>query len=242
MARMILPQANRPSTALPGVSDLRDENVYSACVLAHGGVGTAKIFTVPQGQTIPRLAGAGIAPTAGRHLTYTLLTTNLEKAGELGNNLGDAGIRAVGVTLETAAPSLNVGPAAAFVTATTGGFGAPEVADILGKVYFELKVSNKRQIVGPLWAFPNTGGVGGSIGIASNITAGAQIGFLTSTAQNGQLPVGRKLRVPVMVARNDVLVCEITAADALVFSVTAGAGAAGLAWVNLISTVKGDAR
>ncbi len=241
MARMILPQANRPSTALPGVSDLRDENVYSACVFAHGGVGTAKIFTVPQGQAIPTLKGS-VTPTANRHLVYTLLTTNLEKAGELGNNLGDAGIRAIGVTLETAAPVVAVGPAAGFVTAQSGGFGAPEVADILGKTYFELKVSNKRQIVGPLWAFPNMGGIGGSVAIASNITAGAQIGFMPSTAQNGQMPVGRKLRVPVMVARNDVLVCEITAADAYAFSVTTGTGTAGLCWVNLISTVKGDAR
>ena len=35
---------------------------------------------------------------------------------------------------------------------------------------------------------------------------------------------------------------EITATDALAFSVTASPGQPSLVWVNLLSTVKGDAR
>jgi hypothetical protein len=226
---MILPRAVRPTTAAADRSDLRDENVYSAVVLQHTGQGTAKMFTVPQGQSIPKLNGTSTASTAAHHQTYGALQTNLEKAGELGSTIGDAGIRAMGFTIEQAAYTLTTAALRAF------GAGQFEVADILAKCYAELKVSNKRQIIGPVWAFPNTGSPGGS---AFTTATGATIGAL----QNGQLPVGRKLKIPVMVARNDVLVVELTAAYALAFSTTTSEGAPSLVWCNLISTVKGDVR
>lgn len=241
MARMILPQANRPSTALPGVSDLRDENIYSACVVGHAGVGTASLFTVPKGQSIPILSSFALSAGPSHHQQYSLLTTNLEKAGELGNNIGDAGIRAIGLTFEQGAYTGSADTAAAFARRTFG-MGPLEVADVLSKCYFELKVSNKRQVIGPAWTFPQTGGAIGSAGVSTNITAGAAVGNVAGFASNGSLPVGRKLRVPVMVARNDVLVGEFTAAYALAFGLTASPGCPSLVWCNLISTIKGDAR
>lgn len=242
MARMILPSAIRPSTALPGVSDLRDENIYSACIVSHGGVGTAKLFTVPQGQSIPNLTSFA-APTLPAHQqVYTLLTTVLEKAGELGNNIGDAGVRAIGLTFEQVGYTSTIGDTAAAFARRTFGMGPLEVADVLSKCYFELKVSNKRQIVGPAWAFPQTGAAASTASGSSNVTAGATVGVVAGQANNSSLPVGRKLRVPIMVARNDVLVGEFTAAAALAFGITATPGTPSLVWCNLISTVKGDAR
>jgi hypothetical protein len=226
---MILPRAVRPTTAASDRSDLRDENIYSAVVVQHTGQGTAKMFTVPQGQTIPKLNGTSTSSTAAHHGTYSALTTNLEKAGELGSTIGDAGVRAMGFTIEEAAYTLTTAALRSF------GAGQFEVADILAKCYAELKVSNKRQIIGPVWAFPNTGaGGGGVFTTATGATVGAR--------QNGQLPVGRKLKIPVMVARNDVLVVEFTAQVALAFSTTTGEGAPALVWCNLIATVKGDVR
>lgn len=231
MARMLLPRASRPATAFPGASDLRDENVYSAVVVAHNGQGTAKMFTVPQGQTIPELKGSTITATANAwQTTYSALTTNLEKAGELGSTIGDAGIRALGLTVEAASYTFASGAQSAY------GAGQKEVAEIASKCYIELKVSNKRQIIGPAWAFPNTGGVGGNVFTTGT---GATIGMV----QLGpDFPVGRKLKVPVMVARNDVLVAEFTAYAALTFSVTTSDGQPTLVWCNLICTVKGDLR
>jgi hypothetical protein len=242
MARMVLPAAFRPSTALPGVSDLRDENVYSSVILSHGGQGTAKCFTVPQGQAIPNLTSFAAPALPPHQAVYSLLTTNLEKAGELGNNLGDAGVRAIGVTFEQAGYTSSVLDTAAALARRTFGMGPLEVADVTSKCYLEIKVSNKRQIVGPIWAFPQTGGAVGSATMSSNVTAGGTVGTIGGFASNGSLPVGRKLRVPIMVARNDVLVAEVSAYAALAFGVTATPGAPSLVWINLISTVKGDAR
>ena len=54
MASFVLPDnRNRSATAVDGKSDMRDENLYSSLVVSHGGSGQQKIFTVPQGQTIP---------------------------------------------------------------------------------------------------------------------------------------------------------------------------------------------
>src|ERR1700682_3618374 len=97
--RLIVPDARfRSPTAVAGKSDFRDEHVYSAIVVAHGGEGIQKVFTLPQGQAIPELKGSAITATANAHqLTFTEATTNMNKAGELGSAIGDASIRAIGV-------------------------------------------------------------------------------------------------------------------------------------------------
>ena len=64
MSKLLLPDARfRSPTAVDGKADMRDENIYSALVVGSGGAGQQKVFTVPQGQAIPRLVGAAVAPT-----------------------------------------------------------------------------------------------------------------------------------------------------------------------------------
>jgi hypothetical protein len=224
----LLPAPNRPSTALAGVGDLHDDNIYSALVAAHGGVGTIKTFVSGQGSPIPALTGTAIlaASVPTTYVTYSPLTTVIEQSGQLGNSIGDATVRAIGVTIDQAAVT----------TGTPRSWGATsfEVKDLLSKTRVEVKVSNKRRILGPTWSYPQTGGA---------------IGFTTATgesfAQNG-FPTGRKLRSPIEIARTDVIVCEFTADAALAFSDTSFAashdGQASLVWINMIGTLRSDVR
>lgn len=230
---LLLPDPRfRSPTAVGGKSDFRDEHIYSAIALQHGAAGVQKLFTIPQGQSIPTLRGSAITATANAHqTTYTESTTNLTKAGELGSGIGDAAIRAIGCTLETAA-----------VTASTGaarGFGATqfEVADVLAKCFFTLRVANKPQITGPIWAYPSSGGVTGAIS-----TTGT--GATASIAQNGVPGQLRRLKIPIPVARNDTLegVFGVSGGSSLAFSVTGSDGQPTLLWVNLYANVAGDVR
>lgn len=232
MARAFFPAARRSATAVAGKSDIRNENIYSAVVLAHGGSGRAKLFTVPQGGAIPELRG-GVTATANAHQTfYTELTTNLEKAGELGSAIGDAALMSMGITIEAAAYTAATGAQRAF------GAGQFEVSDILSKCVAEMKVGGKRQIIGPVWSFPSLGGMTGSISTTANAATVAIPG-------NGQYGSGRKFTgAPVMVARDDVFLVEfsIGGSASLAFSVTNADGQPCLVWVNLHSQVAGDVR
>lgn len=231
MAGFLFPAPNRPSTALAGIGDVHDDNVYSAVVLAHGGQGTVKAFVSGQGAAIPVLASSAIiaANVPATYLTYSPTTTVIEQSGQLGNSIGDAEIRAIGVTFDQAAVDR--------VTGAVRAFGATEweVKDILSKCRLEVKLSNKRRILGPVWSFPQTGGA-----------AGFTTGNATSLVGNGLSPSGRKLRSPILISRTDVLVAEITADAALAFSQTSFAGAfagqATLTWVNLVGSVRADVR
>lgn len=233
MARMLVPAANfRSSTAVQGKSDVRDENVFSSLVLAHGGTGSAKLFTVPQGQGIPELKGSSITATTNAHQTsYTELTTNLTKAGELGSAIGDAAIRAIGIDYETAAYTAATGVNRTF------GMTPFEVADVSSKCQIELKVGGKKQIEGPVKYFPQLGAAFMSFSTTAN---GATVGY----GQNGMLPVGRKLKTHIPVGRTDALVVEwrVAGSQSLAFSNTGTDGQPSLAWVNLHSTIKGDVR
>src|SRR5258706_10457620 len=101
--RLLLPDGRfRSPTAVAGKADMRDENIYSAVILAHGGAGQQRIFTIPMGQTIPTLVGSSITVAQNHQKTYAEPTTNLTKAGELGSAIGDASIRSIGLTLEAA--------------------------------------------------------------------------------------------------------------------------------------------
>jgi hypothetical protein len=216
-----------------GKSDIRNENIYSALVVAHGGAGRAKLFTVPQGGVIPELRGAAIAATANAHQTaYTELTTNLEKAGELGSAIGDAAMMAIGLTIEPCAYTAATGAARAF------GGTQFEVADLLAKTVVEMKVGGKRQIVGPTWTFPSLGGMSGSI---STTATDATVSIPT----NGIVQSGRKFTgAPIMVARDDVFLVEFSVGGAatLAFSVVAADGQPTLVWTNVHAQVAGDVR
>lgn len=243
MGSMIYAAPQRPSTAVPGIGDEHDDNIYSAGVLAHGGQGTAKLFVSPQGSAIPKVSGVSDAAWPDHYKTYSPLTTVLEKAGELGNVIGDATVRALGVTFDTAFAQGNITPQDADgVIPTYRAYGATpvEVAEILSKCYMEVKLSNKRRMIGPIWTFPQTGGFAGSAAIAGTLAPSANATF--GIATNGSLPTGRRLQRQIVVARNDVLVCEIVASVALTFSITAAPGQPVLTWVNMISAVRSDVR
>src|SRR5258706_6148148 len=103
MADLLLPDARfRSPTAVDGKADMRDENIYSSLVVGHGGAGQQKVFTVPQGQAIPRIVGAGIAPTSAHLLTHSELTTNLTQAGEACSAIRDLTVPPVGITFPNA--------------------------------------------------------------------------------------------------------------------------------------------
>ena len=228
MARYLLPDAKfRSPTAVRGKSDLRDENIYSAIVVNGGASGSQRLFTVPMGQTVPRLGTGGTVPAHAT--THSESSTNLSKAGELGSAIGDGAVRAFGVTYE-----------AAQFTATTGGLAqaygctALEAAELNSKTYVEFKVAGKRQIIGPTFMFPAMGGV-----YAAGSTTGNAI--TVSWASNGVPGGGRKLKIPIQVSRTDVVEA--------IFGVASGAGLTftgstqfTLIWVSAAALVKGDVR
>ena len=210
---------------------MRDENVFSALVVQHGGAGQQKVFTVPQGQAIPRLAGSGITvPTSNHQVTYTELTTNLTKAGELGSSIGDAALRGIGITIENAYYDSSG-------VLNTYGAGQQEVAEILGKTFFQLKIAGKKQIEGAAWMFPAHGGTYGSLSTTETEVTVSQLG-------NGAPGRGRALKLPILVARNDTLEGNygVAGGDSLTFSVTSGIGQPCLVYFSLLATVKGDVR
>lgn len=230
MAKMLLPAATmRSPTAVEGKSDIRDENVYSALVVQHSGTGTQRVFTVPQGQTIPKMNGSSTASTQAHHGTYSELTTNLTKAGEFGSSLGDGSVRGLGVTVEQAAYTLS--------TSAPRAFGATqfELADLLAKTYFELRIGGKRQIIGPSFLFPALGAAEGSIAA----TGSAQTPSIANIGGRH-----RFLKVPVPIARTDTLegVFGVGTGASLAFSTTTGEGQPFLIWFVLYTTVKGDVR
>jgi len=221
----------RSPTAVPGKADVRDDHVYSAIVLAHGGTGQQKIFTNPQGQSIPSLKGSSITVAQTHQLTYTEVTTNLTQAGQLGSAVGDASVRAIGLTLE----QIGFSPSGGAINAW--GATQLEAADVASKVFFQFKIASKVQIQGPTWAFPAAGMVFGGISTTSNnVTQGL--------VSNGPNALPRKLKLPILVARTDTLegVIGVAGASSLVFSTTTGAGQASLLTVMLFALVKGDVR
>lgn len=243
MPQMLVPDPRfRSPTAVGGKSDFRDENIYSSILLQDSGAGIQKLFTVPQGQTIPSLQGAAAATTNAHQKTYTEATTNITKAGELGSGIGDAAFRALGITIEQAA----FGNAAGSQSVATGiarGFGGTqyEVADITSKCFFQLRIANKPQIIGNVFMFPTLGGSSGSIGsTGNNITVG-----VTNNGWPGSI---RRLKIPVPVARNDTVegVFGVAGSASLQFSQANSAGAnAGqptLLWVVALANIAGDVR
>lgn len=229
--QLLLPDARfRSPTAVEGKADMRDENLYSALIVGHGGAGQQKMFTVPQGQAIPRLVGAGIAPTAAHQLTHSELTTNFTKAGEAGSSLGDFSVRAIGLTCENGwydgSGALN-----------TYGMGQREVGDVLSKTFFRLFIAGKKQIEGATFMFPASGAMFGGISTTENATT-------VSSVNNGWPGSLRRLKLPILVARTDTVegVFGVAGSAALSFSEAAGVGQSSLIWCSLHAIVKGDVR
>lgn len=230
--KILLPDARfRSPTAVEGKADMRDENIYSALVLGYGAAGQQKVFTVPQGQAIPRLVGAGIAPTAAHQLTHSELTTNLTKAGEAGSALGDFSVRGIGINFE------NAWYADAGGGLNTYGMGQQEVNETLSKTFFQFKIAGKKQIEGATFMFPASGGAYGAIGTTENAVTVSQV-------TNGWPGNIRRLKLPILVARTDTIegVFGVAGSASLTYSVASGVGQCSLVWFNLFSLVKGDVR
>lgn len=228
----LLPKGIRSATAAPGYNDIRDDEIYSAGVLQYGGQSEMTLFTVPKGQSIPYLKGSAItASTNGWQATYSDLTTNLAKAGELGSAIGDVAVRAIFATLEQASYSSTTG------AYTTYGATPWDVQDITAKVYFKLKVGGKTYIQGPLFRFPAGGGAVGSVSTT-------QTGVSMGTVGNGMPGKGRPLRFPIVIERTDTLEAIVGVApnSSLTLSTASGTGQPTLLWVNLASNVGGDVR
>lgn len=222
----------RSPTAVGGKSDFRDEHIYTAICLANGGAGQQKVFTIPQGQAIPELKGSAVTATTQAHQqTYTESTTNLTQAGQLGSGIGDAAIRAIGINLETAAVTLSTGLPRTF------GATQFELNDVLAKCFYQLKVANKPQITGPIFAFPASGGAMGGISTTGNAAT-------ASVASNGWAGMLRRLKIPIPIARQDTLegVFGVAGGSSLAFSTTDGIGQASLLWVNMYANIAGDVR
>lgn len=235
MPQALFPDARfRSPTAVQNRSDVRDEMVYSALRLGDSAVGSTKTFTIPQGQTIPSLGNAG--GLAVHQTTYSALTTNLTKAGEFGSALGDASVRGIGITIEAAVPVTSIGTLAG-VYGVTGGT-PQDVLAVLAQCAFALRIGGKKQIEQPVWAFPALGGLKGSMGVASTATATTAItgGFLT----NGEPGTGRKLKIPVLIARTDTVEGEFTITGTLDLFGTNTQSL--LVWTGLLALVKGDVR
>jgi len=237
--QLLLPDASlRSPTAVPGRSDIRDENIYSAIVLQHGGAGQQQLFTVPRGQAIPRLAGAGITvPTSNHQVNYTELTTNIMQSGQLGSSIGEASVRAIGLNIENAYVAGSQHGAATAGDLNTYGAGQQEINEILGKCFFQFRVAGKLQNQGPAAFYPASGGAIGAISSTGN-------SVVASALSNGLPGSTRRLKAPILIARTDTVegTVGVAGGDALVFSVTSGIGQPVLLWCNLFAAVKGDAR
>lgn len=240
MSQAMIPRSYRSATALDGESDVRDDLIYSSIIVGHGGASQQKLFTVPQGQAIPRMVGAAIAPTQLHQLIHSELSTCQDKAGEFGSSIGDAAVRSISLVLEQACPM--VATVAGLVGGLNMGFGVygatpQEVAEVLSKSFFQLKVGGKTMIQGPVGQFPAGAGVSGAI--ATTQTA-STIGF----AQNGSNLSGKRIRIPIQIARNDVVtgIIGVPNGAAYVFSVAAGVGQSSMLTCVLGALVRGDVR
>lgn len=220
----------RSPTAAAGQSGGRDENIYSCMVVGYNGGGTQKMFTVPEGQSIPRLVGSGIAPTAQHQLIMTKLNTNLGKAGEVGSAIGEISIRSIGIGFEQAYYDSNG-------LLNTYGMGQQEVMEMLSKTFLIFRISGTKQIEGPTSFFPAPGGAFGSLATTENAVT-------ESILTNGWPGSGRRLKVFLPAARTDQLEVEFGTAGGvtLTFSVASGVGQSSLVWCNLWCGVMADVR
>lgn len=227
-----IPAGARSATAASGLSDFQDQTLHSSIVVQNGGGGAQKAFTVPQGQTIPRLSGAGsAAPVQAWQQTHTKLTTIIEKAGELGKGIGDAAVRGIALHVEQAT-------LAAAGTLSTYGAAQVELADLSSKVSFELRVSKKPMYTNPLFALPTMGGVFGSL---AGSAALPNVNSLVTIGRPGAI---RRLIRHIMVERADTLEAEfeVAANSTLAFRASSSDGIPCLLYVLLPSSIRNDVR
>jgi hypothetical protein len=212
-ANFLTPNTPNTATAVPGWKSARSDMIYSSVVLAHGGNGPVKAFTVPGGQGIPVLTGQATKPAQVWQQTHDDHSTNLKQASVLGDALGDAAIHTIAIDFENAAYT-----AASGVPRT---FGATmfEVADITSKMSFLFKVKGVEQTKGAIEYFPGLGGLTGSISTTAT-------GATASIASNGVPGLGNRYDWPIMVAAANAIEAVLATGNgaALAFSSTASDG------------------
>lgn len=239
MARSYLPAGPRSATAVPGTTDKRDENIYSACLLQNTGAGSVSLFTVPKGQQIPFLRGSSAASTNAWQVTHGDHSTNLEKAGELGDGIGDAGIRGLSLNVEQAGILPLTLQGGGSTSGQIDAYGATgyELMDMQRKCSFEFRVSKKPMFKSPFFAFPSVGGVTGTISsVASNT--------VRDISTNGSPGRIRRLMTHIMASRRDTLegVFSVVGGAQLLTRTGGADGCPSLLWCVLPSTIRGDAR
>lgn len=231
-ATFLTPNTPQTATAVPGMKSGRSDMIYSAVVLANGGNGPVKAFTVPGGQPIPKLSGQATAPIQVWQQIHDDHSTNLKQAGVLGDGLGDAAVHTIAIDVENAAFVMTTGVARTF------GATQFEIADITSKCSFLFKLKGVEQTKGAFEYFPGLGGLTGAIAAATTATTTT---IVPSIASNGVPGLGNRYDAPILVAANNSIegVIQTGNGAALAFSSAASDGQPCLvriclkAWTNL---------
>lgn len=221
-----LPAPMRSNTAVPGLTDAIDANIYSSGVFANGANGELLLFSVPQGGQM--LAAPTTAVLANHQTRYDIVHTNLKENSRLGS-IGDAVLRAIGVSVEQAGITQSTG------LPTTYGATTQELAEIESKVSLTFKKATREYIEGPVRQFPGLSGMEGF----ANSTVGATP---VSIVRNGSMDrLGRRLNVNIRVGRADSIEAKlrITSGTTLVFQGAANTQPT-LVWVETLSFVGRD--
>lgn len=232
--KLVLPaNVGRSPTAVPDTSDVRDDNVYSAGVVAHGATGQLSLFTVPKGQTIPELKGSSISATTNDHqTTYTDLTTNLNKAGEMGSGIGDLSVRAIAINVE-GKYFTDAGAASIY------GAGPRELQEIQSKMSFVFKIGQKEMTKGPLGTYGSSMWLDGQAAISTTVNASTLNAAFVSNSRGP-----RRFKMPILIHRSDTVeaLLQVAGSTGLSFTTQTSLGQPTLVWTHLYSTVRGDAR
>lgn len=212
-ANFLTPNTPQTATAVPGYKSARSDMIYSAVVLANGGNGPVKAFTVPGGQPIPTLTGQATKPLQAWQQVHDDHSTNLKQAGVLGDGLGDAAVHTIAIDVENAAFAPSTGVQRTF------GATLFEIADITAKMSFVFKVKGVEQTKGAIEYFPGLGGVTGAVSTTANAAT-------ASIVSNGVPGLGNRYDYPIMIAANNAIeaVLQTGNGSALAFSSAASDG------------------
>lgn len=222
----------RSPVAAPGQSGMRDDLVYSAVLVGHGAASSVNAFA--QGQGGPIQSMGTVTGTTAVQTTFSLTTTNLSQSGVVGSNIGDIGIREIGIKIQQAS---YVGASTGATLSTTGADQQGAV-EITTKMSYQLNLVNKPMQQGPLFAFGSPGDVFGSQAVAS--TSATAAGIVTSLVGNGVPGNPRRLEVVLAISRIDTIqaIFAVGAGDTLAF--TAAAAHPTLLWNVFFCNVAAD--
>ena len=219
----------RSPAAAEGLSGMRDDLVYSAICVGDAATGTANAFAQGQGGAIQHLGG--ITNQQAHQATFSLTTTNLSQSGVVGSNIGDIGIREIGISVESAYFTQ------AAAAQSSYGAGPRELVEILNKMSYQLNLINKPMQQGPVFAFGNAGGASGALS-TSQYGQSPATSQLVSMANNGRAP--RRLEVVLVVSRIDTIQGQFSVAGGDTLSFTTSTGNPTLLWNVFFCNVAAD--